>query len=128
MSKGLPTNVINDFLMGNCSLKESVYDFLKSNYHLGMPIDVLGDGLAYGTWKKAMLPMAWSVQYPDVIEFWHHNLMECTKKLLQPPEYEKYHIYTSKCCYNNGGHCVDYQIYSGDWWWDEQVSILLFRF
>jgi hypothetical protein len=33
-SKGLPTNVLDDLLKGNCGLKESVRNSLTSNYHL----------------------------------------------------------------------------------------------
>jgi hypothetical protein len=59
---GLPTKVIDDLLKGNCGLKESLCDSLKSNYHLRQKIDAMEDGLGHGSWKKALLLMESSVQ------------------------------------------------------------------
>jgi hypothetical protein len=127
-SKGLPANVIDDLLKGSCGLKESVRDSLKSNYHLRQKIDAMEDGLGHGSWKKATLQMAWNVQHPDAIEFWHRDIIECAKWLLRQPAYEEHLTYTPKRCFNDAGHRVYNEMHTGDWWWDKQVSILLIPF
>jgi hypothetical protein len=127
-SKGLPTNVIDDLLKGNCGLEESVSDSLKSNYHLQQTIDAMEDSLGHGFWKNATLPMAWSLEYPDENEFWHCHLIEYAKWLLRQPANEEHLTYTPKRCFNDAGHCVYNEMHTGDWRWDKQVSFLLIPF
>jgi hypothetical protein len=86
------------------------------------------DGLGHGSWKKATLPMAWSVQYLDAIEFWHRDLIQCAKWLLRQPAYEEYLTYTPKRCFNDAGDRVYNEMHTGDWWWDKHVIFLLIPF
>jgi hypothetical protein len=84
-SKGLPANVIDDLLKYNCSLKERGHDSLKLNLHLEQNMHAMQAVLGHGSWKKATLTIAWSVQYLDIIEFVHCDRMQCVKWLPQQP-------------------------------------------
>lgn len=121
-SKGLPANVIDALLKGNCGLKDSLRASLKSNYRLRQKIDAMEDGLGHGSWKKASLDMGWNEQHPDPIEFWWRDLIECVKWLLRQPAYEEHLTYAPKRCYNDMGQRIYNEMHTGDMWWEKQVS------
>ena len=81
--KGIPANVIDMMLKGNCGLDKGVSSSLKFNYHLRQKIDRMEDGLGHGSWKKSELSMAWNEQHPDHIVFWHWDLICCAKWILR---------------------------------------------
>ena len=45
--KGIPANVIDTMLKGNCGLEKGICASLKSNYHLRQKIDRMEDGLGH---------------------------------------------------------------------------------
>jgi hypothetical protein len=120
--KGIPANVIDTMLKGNCGLDKGVCSSLKSNYHLRQKIDRMEDGLGHGSWKKSKLSMAWNEQHPDPIVFWHRDLIGCAKWILRQQAYKEHLVYAPVRSFNTAGHRVYDEMHTGDWWWDMQVS------
>ena len=120
--KGIPANVIDTMLKGNCGLDKHVCSSLKSNYHLRQKIDSMQDGLGHGSWKKSTLSMAWNEQHPDPIVFWHCDLIACTKWVLRQPAYKEHLVYTPVRSFNTAGQRVYGEMSSADWWWETQVN------
>lgn len=120
--KGIPANVIDTMLKGNCGLDKDVCSSLKSNYHLRRKIDCMQDGLGHGSWKKSTLSMAWNEQHPDPIIFWHRDLIGCTKWILRQPAYKEHLVYAPVRSFNTAGQRVYDEMCSADWWWETQVN------
>ena len=120
--QGIPANVIDKMLKGNCGLDKGVCSSLKSNYHLRQKIDRMEDGLGHSSWKKSKLSMAWNEQHPDRIVFWHRDLIGCAKWILRQPAYKEHLVYAPVRSFNIAGHRVYDEMNTGDWWWDKQVT------
>ena len=124
--KGIPANVIDTMLKGNCGLDKGVCASLKSNYHLRRKIDRMEDGLGHGSWKKSTLSMAWNEQHPDHIVFWHRDLIACAKWILRQAAYKEHLIYAPVRSLNAAGNRIYDEMHTGDWWWSTQVGSRLF--
>ena len=120
MLKGIPANVIDSMLKGNCGLEKGICASLKSNYHLRQKIDRMKDGLGHGSWKKSTLSMAWNEQHPDHIFFWHRDLIACAKWILRQAAYKDHLIYAPVRSFNTAGNRIYNEMHTGDWWWSAQ--------
>jgi hypothetical protein len=120
--KGIPANVIDTMLKGNCGLDKGVCASLKSNYCLRQKIDRMEDGLGHGSWKKSTLSMAWNEQHPDHIVFWHRDLIACAKWILRQAAYKEHLVYAPVRSFNAAGDRIYDEMHTGDWWWSTQVG------
>jgi hypothetical protein len=94
-TNGLAGGVIQALLKCNCGLKDDLTHSCKSNYHLWTKIDLMEDGLGVDSWEKSWLEnITWNEQHArEPIEFWHRDIIECTKWLLRQPAYAEHLSY-----------------------------------
>jgi hypothetical protein len=112
--------ILKDSLVG---VKDEIKASLKSNYCLRQKVDQMQDGLGASSWWKSHLEnIVWNRQHvKEQIKFWHRDIIECAKWLLQQPAYEKHLSYTPQKRFEAEGRCVYSEMHTADWWWERQV-------
>jgi Plavaka transposase len=67
---------------------------------------------------------------PEQLELWHRDPIECVRELMGNPMFKDKLKYAPEKAYidpeGNGCRIYD-EMWSADWWWDTQVSNVVFR-
>jgi hypothetical protein len=117
---------IDRMLKDRVGVKDEIKASLKSNYCLRQMVDRMEDGLGASSWRKSHLEnIVWNVQHAkEPIKFWHRDIVECAKWLLQQPAYAKHLSYAPEKRFEAEGRRVYGEMHTADWWWERQVRTL----
>jgi hypothetical protein len=117
---------IDKMLKDSVGVKDEIKASLKSNYCLRQMLDRMEDGLGASSWQESHLEnIVWNAQHAkEPIKFWHRDIVECAKWLLQQPAYAKHLSYAPQREFEAGGRRVYGEIHTADWWWERQVRTL----
>ncbi|KAI5852013.1 hypothetical protein BZA05DRAFT_445175 [Tricharina praecox] len=121
----LSTKTIDKMLKESVGIKDETKASLKSNYHLRQMLDRMEDGLGASSCRESQLDnMVWNAQHTkEPIEFWHRDIIECGKWLLQQRAYTQYLSYAPEKRFEDDGNRVYSEMYTADWWWERQSSL-----
>ena len=64
---------------------------------------------------------------PERLELWRRNPVECVKELMGNPVFKDLLEYAPQRHFmdQEGVNCMFDEMWTGDWWWDTQVKLLL---
>ena len=108
---------IDRMLKDSVGVKDEIKALLKSNYCLRQKVDRMEDGLGASSWWKCHLEnILWNAQHAkEPIKFWHRDIIECAKWLLQQPAYEKHLSYVPQKRFEAEGRRVYGEMHTADW-------------
>jgi hypothetical protein len=117
---------INKILKDSVGVKDEIKASLKSNYCLQPMLDGMEDGLRASSWQESHLEnIVWNAQYvKEPIKFWHRDIVECTKWLLQQRVYAKHLSYAPQKEFEAWGRRIYGEMHTADWWWEWKVRTL----
>jgi len=113
---------IDAMLKGDCGLKKSLKQSLKSVHHLQKLLGEMDSGLGMESWEYHTTDLHWKDQDADPICYWWRNILEVAKWLLRQPAYRSHLVYSPKRYYDSTGRRIYKEFNIGDWWWNEQVE------
>ncbi|KAI6096640.1 hypothetical protein F5141DRAFT_1011824 [Pisolithus sp. B1] len=58
------------------------------------------------------------------LELWQCDPVECMQEWMGNPAFQEVMLYVPKCAYTDakGKNCIYDEMWTGDWWWNVQVS------
>jgi hypothetical protein len=87
-------------------------------------VAAMPDDKALGEWERhTLLDMRWNSDHPQPIKYWGRDIIKAVRWLLRQPAYAEHLAYAPQQVFSSAGKRLYSEMNTGEWWWNEQVSV-----